>query len=270
MTNFFRLISRKMPGLGLKLKQAEMKLTPEKFVKQTFVGAIYITLGLLLVLAAFFARSTYLIPVLLIFGPLVLLFSFLYVLRVPDAKAHRIMTNVNCEVVDAGRFLVVEIESGVPLYDSLVGVQKNFDRIGKYFRKITVSIDNGTPVEEAIQEVLEYTPSRELRRLLWQIVNSLKTGSDVAGGMKEVIEQISREHLIEMKRYGRKLNPLSMFYMIIAVIVPSLGVAMLVVFSSLLSLQIDFLTLMILAAGLGFLQFMFLAIVRSSRPAINL
>lgn len=269
MTKFFKILARRMPGLQLKLKQANMQDSPERFVRRSLLGSFYLTFALLLVVAGFFSKSPKLIWLLVAVGPLIFAVGFFYMLRVPDAKAHKIKSDVNCEVVDAGRFLIVELESGVPLYNSLSGVHRNFPRIGRYFRKIVVNIDSGTAMEDAITEALEITPSKELRRVLWQVLNSLKTGSDVAGGMKEVVEQISREHLIEMRSYGRKLNPMSMFYMMIAVIVPSLGVAMLVIMSSLFSLQIDMFALIVLALILGFIQFMFLAVIRSSRPAIN-
>jgi flagellar protein FlaJ len=266
----FKGIARRIPNLKIKLKQGGMNISPEKFIKKTFLSAIYFTFGLLFVLGAFMFRTDIFIPVMVLATPVIFFFMFSYFLRLPDVKARKVNSEINTEIVDAGRFLLVELESGVSLYDSLKGIVNNFKYTGKYFKKIVVSVDHGTSIEEAITHVLEYTPSKDFRRILWQIINSLKTGADVSEGLKGVVEQISQEHLISVRRYGRKLNPLSMFYMIIAVIVPSLGITMLVVFSSLLSIQIDFAILMTIALILVFVQYLFLAIVKSSRPAINM
>ena len=51
---------------------------------------------------------------------------------------------------------------------------------------------------------------------------------------------------IEVKEYGRKLNPLAMFYMMIAVIVPSLGMTMLVVLATFVGLKLSLLVLVLL------------------------
>jgi len=91
----------------------------------------------------------------------------------------------------------------------------------------------------------------------------------VSKALNTIISQIVRERQIMVKEYGRKLNPLSMFYMMIAVIVPSLGVAMLVIFSSFIGFKLDLAVLMIIVGLVGFIQFMFLAIMRSSRPPIE-
>ena len=84
-----------------------------------------------------------------------------------------------------------------------------------------------------------------------------------------VLEQIAREQTIEVNRYGKKLNPLAMFYMIIAVILPSLGVTMLVVLSSFVQFELNLTIFLILAGLLAFVQFMFLSMIKFSRPAID-
>ncbi len=61
-----------------------------------------------------------------------------------------------------------------------------------------------------------------------------------------------------------------MFYMMVAVIMPSLGITMLVVLSSFVAVQLDLTVLIVIALAFGFLQFIFLAIVKSARPAVNM
>jgi flagellar protein FlaJ len=97
----------------------------------------------------------------------------------------------------------------------------------------------------------------------------LKTGSDISESLKAVVEQITREQIIEIQTYAKKLNPLAMFYMIIAVILPSLGITMLIVLSSFVSISLDLTILIAIAVMLGLLQLMFYAIIKSSRPAVG-
>ncbi|MBN2454753.1 type II secretion system F family protein, partial [Candidatus Woesearchaeota archaeon] len=173
------------------------------------------------------------------------------------------------EIVFAGKFLVMELQSGVPIYNAMVSVSKSYPVVGRHFREILNRIDIGTPIEDAINESIEMTPSQDFRKALWQIYNSLKTGSDLAESMNSTIEQIAAEQIIKVKEYGRKLNPLVMFYMAIAVIFPSIGVIMMIVFSSFFSININLIVLLLIAGFVGFMQVMFLNIIWRQRPAVG-
>ena len=149
-------------------------------------------------------------------------------------------------------------------------MQKNYEIIGKHFQAIVDKVDMGTDMETAINEVTEATPSPNLRKILWQVLNSLKTGSDVNRALETVISQIVKEQQIEIKEYGRKLNPLAMFYMMIAVIIPSLGMIMFMVLSSFIGFKIDLAIFFTIIGIFAFIQFMFVALIKSSRPAVDI
>jgi len=265
----FERIARTIPLLKIKLKQADMKDQPEEFIKKTIISSLYMAAGLtvflFLILVKFHAAK-----ILFFVFPILFFILFFYLLKLPDVKIRRKEREINKEVVFAGRFLIIEIESGVPLYNALANLSRNYVVIGKYFREITDKVRMGTTMEDALNETVEVCPSRDFRRVLWQIINSLRTGSDIASSLEAILEQIAREQAIEIKRYGRKLNPLAMFYMIIAVILPSLGITMLIILSTFLNLELDIVFLVAIAFFLGFLQFMFLAVIRFSRPSIEL
>jgi pilus assembly protein TadC len=128
----------------------------------------------------------------------------------------------------------------------------------------------GTPLTDALNETIDNCPSDELRKVLWQILNSLRVGSEITGAIQSVLDQVVREQKIAVVEYGRKLNPMAMMYMMAAIIVPSLGTTMLVVMATFLGFQLNMTILLILAGLLLFVQFMFLAMIRSSRPAVEL
>ena len=263
-------IVQTMPTLDLKLKQADITDSPEYFVKKTLMSAGYMALGvgvfLFLVLAKLGSFTKYI----LMATPIIFIILFVYFLRVPDVKVLKKQKAINSEIVFAGRFLIIELESGVPLYDAFKNIAKNYPEIGTYFNEIIVKIDFGTQMEDALNETIGFTPNANFRKILWQIINSQKTGADMSKSIKSVVEQITQEQLIEVKEYGRKLNPLAMFYMIIAVILPSIGITMFIVLSSFLNLTLTLPLLLTISGLLGFMQFMFLAMIKSSRPAVEL
>ncbi|HII29547.1 hypothetical protein COT48_04410 [Candidatus Woesearchaeota archaeon CG08_land_8_20_14_0_20_47_9] len=240
------------------------------FVKNTFRLALMLTLAFALILFAIFSAFKMSLVSLALLLPLLLIIFFFYFMRLPDVHILKLKRNIDKEIVFAGRFLVVEIESGVPLYNAMQNISKNYETIGRYFREVIDLVDVGTSMEEAINEVIEFSPSDNLRRLLWQILNPLTTGADVSDSISSIIDQMTREQLIEVNEYGKKLSPLAMFYMIIAVILPSIGVIMLIIMATFISIKLDIWLLSVIALLLAFMQFMFLSMIKSQRPAVEL
>ena len=269
LSTIFQRIAKTFPGLKIKLKQAGMEDKSEDFIKKTFVSAFYMTTGLVVALFLVLAKLNVLKGVLFFIVPIVFIIMFFYMIRLPDVRISKKEKDISKEIVFAGRFLIIELESGVPLYNAMVNVSKNYEVIGRYFKEITDKVDFGTSMEDALNEAVEFIPSNDFRKILWQIINSIRTGSNVAKSLYSVMEQITKDQITEVDKYGKKLNPLAMFYMIIAVILPSLGMTMLIILSSFIQFELSLTILLALAGFLGFVQFMFIAMVKFSRPAIE-
>ncbi len=265
----FQIIARKLPNLKFNLKKAGMIYKPEDFIKRTFLSAFYMTTGLIIFFALILASLDVLRGIMFVFIPIIFFMLFSYLLKLPDVKISRKEKGISKEIVFAGRHLIIELESGVPLYNALVNISKNYPVVGRYFKEIVNKVDLGTSMEDALKEAVEYIPSDDFRRLLWQILNSVRTGSDISQSLSAVLEQIAREQTIEVNKYSKKLNPFAMFYMIIAVILPSLGMTMLVVLSSFIEFELNLTIFMVIAGLLAFVQFMFLSIIKFSRPAVE-
>jgi flagellar protein FlaJ len=267
---FFRKISDSIPGLGIKLKMAGMNQKPEDFIKKTFISAFYMTTGFLFFVGTILAKLNVMFGVLYFIFPILFVIMFFYFLKLPDVRIGKKEREIAREILFVTRHLIVELESGVTLYAAMVNITNNYPILGRYFKEITNKVDMGTPLEDALNEAIEMTPSANFRKILWQVINSMKTGADVTKSMNAVVDQIAREQIIEVENYAKKLNPLAMFYMILAVIVPTLGTTMLIVFASFLSIELNLTILMIMAAFLAVFQLVFLVMVKSSRPAMEL
>ena len=266
-----RRIVRTLPGINIKLKQAGMFDTPEEFIKKTILSAFYLTTGITALVVTVLTQLEILSSIIYFAFPVFMFFiMFFYMLKVPDVKILRKGKEISREIVFAGRFMMIELESGVSLYDAMINASKNYEVIGKYFKEIIDKVSMGTTIEDAINETIETTPSSDLTKLLWQILNSLRTGADISSSLSNILDQIVREQIIDVKEYGRKLNPLAMFYMVIAIIVPSLGITMLIVLTTFISIKVDLAALLAIALFLGFIQYMFFSIIKSSRPAVEI
>jgi pilus assembly protein TadC len=131
-------------------------------------------------------------------------------------------------------------------------------------------IDLGTPLEEALDKATDDCPSKKMRKVLFQINNALRIGIDVTQNLEAVLEEIANEQLVEIQRYGKKLNSLTLFYMLIAVVAPSLGLTMFMVIAGLVSLDVGPSTFFVFAFFLVLVEFMFLSLFKSIRPNVNI
>ncbi len=205
-----------------------------------------------------------------LFVPLLWVMISFYLYHYVDYIIQKEAKLINQELVYATRYIIIQVESGIPLYATFENISKNYEHVGRIFREVNEQMNLGTPLTDALNEAIDGCPSDELRKILWQMLNSLRIGSEITQALQTVLEQVVREQKIAVVEYGRKLNPLAMMYMMMAIIVPSLGTTMLVVMATFIGLQLNLTILMILVGLLLFLQFMFLAIVRSQRPAVEL
>ena len=267
LNTLFQRISKAYPMLKFKLKQAGMEDKPENFIKKTFISAFYVTTGLVAFTFLVLMSINFFNGFLFLIVPIIFFIMYNYLVKLPDLKIIRMEKEINKEIVFAGRFIIIELESGVPLYNAMANASKNFEIVGKYFKEITDKVSLGTSVEDALDEAAELAPSNDLRKILWQIVNSIRTGSNTAKSLYSVIDQITKNQIIEVNKYGKKLNPLAMFYMMIAVILPTLGMTMLIILSSFIKFELSLTILLALAGFLGFLQYMFISLIKFSRPS---
>lgn len=260
----YSYLAKNIRGLRLKLRQAGIYQEPEQYIKSTLASAILLSIGVFFMFF-FFTLSLWSAIVIPISIPLL----FMYFIKFVDVKIEKIKKKIDEEILFAGRFLIIGLESGVPIHKIFEDMERNYQYVGYYFGEILNKVYLGTSMEEAISDTLNTTPSPNLRRLLWQVMNSIKTGTEVGGALNSVLDQITREQQIAVQEYGKKLSPLAMFYMTVSIIVPSLGITMLVILATFIGLKVTMPILIVLAIMIGFVQFMFLSMIKSSRPSIS-
>ena len=84
--------------------------------------------------------------------------------------------------------------------------------------------------------------------------------------LKSIIENIAAEQKIAIRKYGSNLNPLTLVYMMMAVIMPAMGITFMIVLSTFANLPISEILFWAILFFLGVFQFMFLGIIKSKRP----
>ena len=98
----------------------------------------------------------------------------------------------------------------------------------------------------------------------------MQAGSDMSIVVKDSIKSLNEEQMIQIQNYGNKLNPLIVFYMLIAIIIPALSIVFLTIISSIVGLPKNTVTLIFIGmfVFVMLIQIMFLGIIRSKRPSL--
>lgn len=261
------------PSLSVRLKQAEIKLDPEVYIGKAILSStffsiisfsLFFSLNILLKLPQNFYLFTFIIPI--------ILFSivFFYNLAYPNLVISKRVGNIEGNLLFSLRHLLVEVRSGISLYDAFLSLSEGgHGAISKEFKEVTKKMSVGIPETRALEEVMLKNPSTNFRRALWQIANAIESGSDIGNTLDELVKEFSMEHRTAIKMYGAQLNSLALVYMIFAIIAPSIGVCFLIILSFFSGFPINSGTLILVLILVVVFQFMFLGIVKTKRPKVG-
>ena len=267
---FVNRVASFFPALKSELRIAHLPYTPIQYVNKNLKAAgLY---SLLFTILLFFVLQKAKLPLLLLV-PIFIILSILFfeysLLRV-KAKIRQREREINKEVIFVGRYMLVKLYAGKPLLNALIETAGSRGIAAKYIKEIVDDIDTGSTIEEALNNAMIFSPSDKLRRILFHINNALQLGIDVTKPLESVLEEITREEELEIKKYGKKLNTLVIFYMLTAVILPSLGVAMFIVLASFVNIALNPGDLFIFIFFIIILEFIFMTLFKSIRPMVNL
>ncbi len=261
------------PGIDIRLKQAEMKINPEVYIGKTILTSVFfsiISFALLFSINVILKLPEKFLPFILLIPLALSLIVFFYNSLYPNLVVSKRINNIEKNLLFSLRFLLVEIRSGIPLYNAFLSLSKgNYGAISKEFKEITKKISVGIPETKALEEVMLRNPSINFRRVLWQIVNAIESGSDIGNTLEELVKEFSTEQRTAIRMYGGQLNTFALVYMIFAIIVPSIGICFLVILSFFMGIPINSGILFLILILISVFQFMFLGIVKSKRPKVE-
>lgn len=259
-------LAARQPLLKKQLRMAKIDMSTEQFVQKSLKSAAM--MGVFLFIMLFFLLTKQGMPVIVpILGGL-FIGKVMYGLNIKKASiaiAKR-GKEIDRDVLFAGRFLLIKLNSGKPLINAIEEASEGFGATTEYFRDIMREIQMGTPLEDALQRGSEYCPSIHLKKILFQITNALKIGVDVTNFLEATLDEIAEHQLTEIVRYGKKLSSLTMFYMLAAIIVPSLGMTMFIVVASMMSIPLNMTVFTVIVFFLFILQFVFITLFKAARP----
>jgi len=266
------IIEKVMPSLEMFLKQSEIDLEPREYISIAIFSSVFwfsIIFSTVFVLAYFLSAMSF-IAIELIMSSILSVVFFIYILLYPKLIIVRKLKSIEKNLLYGLRDLAVQIKSGVPLFDAMVSIsRKGYGKISEEFGICVKKISTGISSTDALEDMALINPSLNFRRSIWQMVNSIRSGTDLGNTLENVVITISNEQRIQIKKYGSQLNPLAMMYMMLGVILPSLGITFLIILSSFSGFAITTAFFWLILIILILFQFAFVGIVKSRRPSIE-
>ncbi|MEM7825097.1 MAG: type II secretion system F family protein [Candidatus Aenigmatarchaeota archaeon] len=259
------------PKLNNILMQASIELRDKEYISVAiFTAVFWFFLGILIFTPlALFIKMSFLKIGIFISATFFIL-SFLYVILYPNLIVTKKNKLIERNLLFALRHLLIQVKSGVTLFEAMVSISKgNYGMVSEEFAKCTKSIATGTPEVDAINEMAVKNPNLHFRRVLWQLANSMRAGADIGNALTAIVQNLSEDQNTAIRKYGSQLNPLALLYMMFSIIIPSLGITFLFIITSFVGFPITKTVFYIILFMLTVLQFMFVGLIKSRRPAIE-
>ena len=255
------------------LKNANLEITREEYIAISLKSFFSAFLILFVISTTVFILLN--VKFYYLFGPLLAFlfagFVFFSQSVYPRIYVTRRQRNIERNLISALEDVLIQLTSGIPLFSVLVNISSaDYGELSVEFKKAVRRINAGEPEQEVLEDLSKSNPSPFFKRSLWQISNGMKAGSDMSIVVKDSIKALNDEQLIQIQNYGNKLNPLIVFYMLIAVIIPALSVTFMTIIASMVGIPKNTTTIIFLGlfVFVAIIQIMFLGIIKSKRPSL--
>lgn len=265
-------LSKVFPSLEYDLEQSGFDISPRRWMAVAMFAFMFyflLILGIVFLVTMVARTEIYRSLTVSMFAGLGIgLGTFLFLSFYPKLSAQKRINDIEKNLPHILHHMLVQVRSGVPLYDTFVSIAKGgYGTLSNEMRMVVNEINTGKSEAEALEKITRGTPSFFFRRVMWQVINALKSGADIGHTLREIVDNLAVEQRVAIKKYGAQLNPLALMYMLFAVIFPTLGITFLLVLASFTGLKFNLeLVLTGIIGVLVLFQFMFIGLIKSRRP----
>ena len=195
----------------------------------------------------------------------------LYLFIIPRVDINRRSRLIDNSLEYMLKDIQIQLKSGVPLFDTIVNVSRwQYGECSRLADGIIKEVEAGRSITDVLDNVGMLSPSDYLRKVLWQIVNAVRSGSDVVKALDYISHDIRQDKEAKIKMYSRELNLWSLIYMMGVIIAPSMGVTLLVVLSSFIGgAVINENTLWAVLLVVSLMQVFFITFLKEKRPQVT-
>ncbi len=270
------VVARLFPGLKYDLKQTDINADDGEYISASLINSF---LFFLIFFCLLFVLS-YKVQMKDIAGSLMISLSsslgiFILILfalvRYPKIIAGKKAEQIDKNLIFALKDLLLQISSGVSLYNALVNISKAGYGTSSYeFEKVAKAVSTGQSMEKALERLAIESKSEYLRRTSWQLINTLKAGASLKGALRSIIDDLTVDQRAKIRDYAHELNLWSLVYMLFAVAIPTIGSTLLVILSSFAAVGLTKSSFILFLVLCFFVQYVLIGFIRARRPIVNI
>lgn len=199
----------------------------------TIYSFVFLFIGLMFgVILTRTINSTTIITMLL-FSTMSFFGALLFHLFYPKIASKQLAGLIEQDLLFALRTMLIQISSGTSLFETIKSISRsNYGQVSREFEMVVKDINSGMSETEALERLAFKTKSEVLKKTIWQIITTLKSGGSLTNALHSQVDSLVELQRESIKRYSAELNLWTLVYLIVAAALPSLGVTFLVIASS--------------------------------------
>ncbi len=262
------------------LEEADMHVDPTDYASvAALCGIVYMAL-LFAVTVSFsmnprleemFPESSETLKSVLMSAPFIIsLIMMMQVMNLPSNRARTKAKDVEKNLLYALRHMTVQVRSGATLFEGMKSVAfSDYGNISKDMDTAVKQIASGFPIASAIDNLAMRNRSKNYKKILWQLENAIRTGSDIGQVLMAMSENYFEEQKIAIQKFGKELNTLTMIFLITTVIFPVMAVIVLVLTALIPVQSIPSSFLFVFLFIVAFMQIMIIGYIKEKRPPVH-
>lgn len=195
-----------------------------------------------------------------------LVFFFLHA-SYPNIIVKKIAAKENKDLLYALREMIIDIDGGVPLFDAMKNISAaGYGYVSADFEAVVRQIESGVAERDALKQLALKTDSEFLKRAAWQMVNALESGAKMSDALEGIAIAVENYLFREIKNYSNNLNFLLLIYMLVGVVMPSLGITFMILLSAFSGVGVTMDTVIVLIVCTSIFQLVMIGYMASTRP----
>ncbi len=267
---FSRFLLKLFPFVEHDLKRLDRDADAEPYIIDSLFSALILS-TIVAFLVFVFLEGRFLDKLLLTVVTFIYLFSFFFGINImyPKLRMNSIANLIDRDLSFALRDLVVQVRSGVMLYDAIVSIAEgDYGAVSNDFKEAVRMMNAGYSEEYALEMLALNSKSEHMKKIVWQIANAMQRGGNISRMLESIYNSIQRYHEREIKSYLSTMNMMILMFFLLAVTLPTLGMVFMVVLSSVGGLTLDIFSAGMIVGTSVVVQLFMLMYMRSLRPAI--
>jgi len=196
--------------------------------------------------------------------------SFIIFIKYPQVISKKIAADTDRHLMFALKDLLLHTSTGTSLYDAIISVSNaGYGEVSRELHIVGQEIHSGMAEDKALEGWAERTSSVYLKKIIWQMLNSLRSGGNISEALHSIVDDLTQTQRVSIITYANELNLWSLIYMLFAVAAPTIGITMMIILSSFADVGINSTTLILFTGLTVFVQIVIIGLIKSRRPGVE-